>query len=98
MAGRASNARFENETMWLTQAFLAELFEKDVRTLNEHLVNISDEGELRREATNRRFRIVRIEGKREVVREIEHYNLDAILPRNACRTRGWPFSAMGLQV
>ena len=65
--------RFENETMWLTQAFLAELFEKDVRTINEHLVNIFDEGELRREATIRKFRIVRIEGKREVVREIEHY-------------------------
>ena len=71
--------RFENESLWLTQALLAELFEKDVRTINEHLVNIFDEGELRREATIRKFRIVRIEGKREVSREIEHYNLDAIL-------------------
>ncbi len=71
--------RFENESLWLTQALLAELFEKDVRALNEHLVNIFDEGELRREATIRKFRIVRIEGKREVAREIEHYNLDAIL-------------------
>ncbi len=71
--------RFENESVWLTQALLAELFEKDVRTINEHLVNIFDEGELRREATIRKFRIVRIEGKREVAREIEHYNLDAIL-------------------
>jgi hypothetical protein len=71
--------RFENESLWLTQALLAELFEKDVRTINEHLVNIFDEGELRREATIRKFRIVRIEGKREVAREIEHYNLDAIL-------------------
>lgn len=71
--------RFENETVWLTQALLAELFEKDVRTINEHLVNIFDEGELRWEATIRKFRIVRIEGKREVSREIEHYNLDAIL-------------------
>ena len=71
--------RFENETLWLTQAVIAELFEKDVRTINEHLVNIFDEGELRREATIRKFRIVRTEGKREVAREIEHYNLDAIL-------------------
>lgn len=70
---------FENETIWLTQALIAELFEKDVRTINEHLLNIFDEGELRREATIRKFRIVRTEGKREVVREIEHYNLDAIL-------------------
>ncbi len=71
--------RFENETIWLTQVLIAELFEKDVRTINEHLVNIFDEGELRREATIRKFRIVRSEGKREVAREIEHYNLDAIL-------------------
>ena len=71
--------RFENETLWLTQALIGELFEKDVRTINEHLVNIFDEGELRREATIRKFRIVRTEGKREVAREIEHYNLDAIL-------------------
>ena len=71
--------RFENETVWLTQALIAELFEKDVRTINEHLVNIFDEGELSREATIRKLRIVRIEGKREVTREIEHYNLDAVL-------------------
>jgi hypothetical protein len=71
--------RFENETLWLTQALIAELFEKDVRTINEHLVNIFDERELEREATIRKFRIVRTEGKREVAREIEHYNLDAIL-------------------
>ncbi len=71
--------RFENETLWLTQALIAELFEKDVRTINEHLVNIFDEGELRRDATIRKFRIVRIEGARQVTREVEHYNLDAIL-------------------
>lgn len=71
--------RFENETIWLTQAQIAELFQKDVRTINEHLVNIFEEGELSREATIRKFRIVRSEGRREVAREIEHYNLDAIL-------------------
>ena len=71
--------RFENETLWLTQALIAQLFEKDVRTINEHLVNIFDEGELHREATIRKFRIVRLEGTREVTREVEHYNLDAIL-------------------
>jgi hypothetical protein len=71
--------RFENETVWLTQALIAELFQKDVRTINEHLVNIFDEGELSREATIRKFRIVRREGAREVVRAIEHYSLPAIL-------------------
>ena len=71
--------RFEGDTVWLTQALMAELFQKDVRTINEHLVNIYDEGELSREATIRRHRIVRTEGNRSVSREIEHYNLEAIL-------------------
>ena len=71
--------RFENETLWLSQALIAELFQKDVRTINEHLVNIFEEGELNRDATIRKFRIVRFEGNREVTREVEHYNLDAIL-------------------
>lgn len=71
--------RLENETMWLTQALMAELFQKDVRTINEHLVNIFDEGELNREATIRKFRIVRLEGRREVAREVEHYSLEATL-------------------
>jgi hypothetical protein len=71
--------RFENETIWLTQALIAELFQKDVRTVNEHLVNIYDERELVRESTIRKFRIVRREGSRDVAREIEHYNLPAIL-------------------
>ncbi len=71
--------RFENETIWLTQALIAELFQKDVRTINEHLVNIFEEGELSREATIRKFRIVRREGTREVNREVEHYSLEAIL-------------------
>jgi len=71
--------RFEDETIWLTQALIAELFQKDVRTINEHLVNIFDEGELTREATIRKFRIVRQEGSREVAREVEHYNLQGIL-------------------
>jgi hypothetical protein len=71
--------RFEAETIWLTQALIAELFQKDVRTINEHLVNIFDEGELSRAATIRKFRIVRTEGRREVSREVEHYRLEAIL-------------------
>jgi hypothetical protein len=71
--------RFEDDTIWLTQALLAELFQKDVRTINEHLANIFEEGELSREATIRKFRIVRSEGARQITREIEHYNLPAIL-------------------
>jgi hypothetical protein len=71
--------RFENETIWLTQALIAQLFDKDVRTINEHLVNIYEEGELEPGPTIRKFRIVRSEGSREVAREIEHYSLPAIL-------------------
>jgi len=71
--------RFADETLWLSQALIAELFDKDVRTINEHLQNIFDEGELDREATIRRFRMVRQEGTRQVSREIEHYSLEAIL-------------------
>ena len=71
--------RFYEENIWLTQALMAELFQKDVRTINEHLSNIYSEGELDEEATIRKFRIVRSEGTRQVTREIDHYNLDAIL-------------------
>ena len=71
--------RFEDETIWLTQALISELFQKDVRTINEHLVNIFEEAELNPAATIRKFRIVRSEGPREVSREIEHYSLPAIL-------------------
>ncbi|MEA2344243.1 MAG: hypothetical protein QOF63_2412 [Thermoanaerobaculia bacterium] len=71
--------RFEDETIWLTQAQIAELFDKDVRTVNEHLINVFEEGELDRSATIRKFRIVRIEGARTVEREIEHYRLESIL-------------------
>ena len=71
--------RFENETIWLTQALIAELFQISVPTVNEHLKGIYAEGELAAEGTIRKFRIVRIEGTREVAREIEHYNLSAIL-------------------
>ena len=71
--------RFENETVWLTQALIADLFQKDIRTINEHAVNIFEEGELSRDATIRKFRIVRFEGNRAVAREIEHYSLPVIL-------------------
>ncbi|EIY2646846.1 virulence RhuM family protein [Klebsiella aerogenes] len=71
--------RFESDTIWLSQATMAELYDKDVRTINEHLINIFSEGELAQNSTIRKFRIVRQEGKRQVSREIGHYNLEAIL-------------------
>ncbi len=62
--------RFENETVWLTQALLAELFEIGVNTVNYHLKTIFAEGELRPEATIRYYRIVRTEGARQITRQI----------------------------
>jgi len=69
---------FEDKTVWLSQALMAELFQKDVRTINEHLMNIFNEEELNPEATIRKFRVVRQEGNRQVTREIDQYSLDAI--------------------
>ena len=71
--------RFEHDTVWLSQAQMAMLFDKDIRTINEHITNIFDDEELEKESTIRKFRIVRQEGKRQVNREIEHYDLDMII-------------------
>jgi len=71
--------RFEGETVWLTQALMAELFDIGVGTVNHHLKEIYAENELSPEATIRRHRIVRTEGHRTVSREIEFYSLDAII-------------------
>ena len=71
--------RLEGETVWLSQRQLAELFQKSVPTINEHIANVFDEGELDREATILKSRIVQIEGDREVSREVDLYNLDVII-------------------
>ena len=71
--------RFDSDTLWLTQALIAELYQKNVRTINEHLQNIYHEGELEQTSTIRKFRIVREEGGRQVNRNLEHYNLEAII-------------------
>jgi hypothetical protein len=73
------DVRLENETVWLSQKLMAELFQKDVRTINEHIKNIYSEGELEPEATIRKFRIVRMEGRRQVARQVDFYNLDMII-------------------
>jgi len=71
--------KLENETLWLRQKQMAELFDKNVPTINEHIKNIFFEGELEENRTIRKFRIVQIEGKKKVSREIDLYNLDAII-------------------
>lgn len=71
--------RYEDETIWLTQKMMATLFDVSVKTISEHLQNIYDEGELERESTIRNFRIVQTEGTRQVNRDVDHYNLDAVI-------------------
>ncbi len=79
-AGEQSiEARYEDDTIWLSQKLMAQLFDVDVRAINEHLANIYNQKELPRQATIRKFRIVQLEGKREVARNIDFYNLDAII-------------------
>ncbi len=71
--------RFVDESIWLSQRRLGELYRVSVKTVNEHLKNIYSDGELEPAATIRKFRIVQAEGSREVARQVEHYSLPAIL-------------------
>ncbi len=71
--------QLEKETVWLTQKQMALLFDKSIPTINEHIKNVYKERELDRNSTIRNFRIVQIEGGRQVERDTEFYNLDVII-------------------
>ena len=71
--------RVAEETVWLTQKLMAALFEVTVPTINEHLANLYSQGEIVAGSTIRSFRTVQKEGRREVTRDVEFYNLDAII-------------------
>lgn len=73
------DVRLQEETVWLTQSQMGQLFGKDKRTISEHISNIFSEGELEKSSTVRKFRTVQTEGNREVERELDHYNLDIII-------------------
>ena len=73
------NVKFEDETVWLTQAQLVELYQTSKSNISEHIKHIFEEGELSQESTVRNFRTVQIEGNREVSREQVFYNLDMII-------------------
>lgn len=88
--------RLENETLWLNQKQIAELFEVDKSSVSKHIANIFEEGELNKEATVAIFATVQNEGDRQVLRQIEHYNLDMIISvgyrvnsKNATKFRQW---------
>lgn len=73
------DVRFEDETVWLSQQQMAELYQSSRTNIVEHIRHIYEEGELQEESTCRKFRQVQIEGSREVGREIPFYNLDMII-------------------
>ena len=69
----------QDETLWLSQRNMADLFQRDVKTVNRHIQNIYTDGELSQDRTVSYFEIVQQEGKRKVTREVAHYNLDMII-------------------
>lgn len=90
------NVVFKDETFWLTQKGMAELFDCSTDNISLHLKNIYADGELEQPATTEKISVVRTEGTREVSRTIDHYNLDAIIAvgyrvnsKKATRFRQW---------
>ena len=73
------DVKFEDESIWLTQSQICELYGKAKSTISEHIKAIFEEEELDKNSTVRNYRTVQIEGNREVTRDIEHYNLDMII-------------------
>lgn len=95
------NAVIRDETIWLTQKSMAKLFDVDVPAISKHLSNIYDEGELMRDSTISKMEIVQQEGTRQVKREQNFYNLDAIISvgyrvnsRRATQFRIWATSVL----
>jgi len=90
------NVRFENETFWMTQKALAELFDTTVANINIHIKNILDDDELTADSTIKDFLIVQTEGSREINRKVQFYNLDMVIAvgyrvnsKKATRFRQW---------
>jgi hypothetical protein len=71
--------RYEDENVWLTQRMMATLYDVSVAAVNQHLKKIFDDGELEPGATIKKYLIVQTEGAREVTRNVDHYNLQAII-------------------
>jgi hypothetical protein len=71
--------RFEDDTLWLSQALMAELFQTTPQNITGHLKNLYEDGEIDETATCKDYLQVRFEGDRQVRRSVKHYNLDAIL-------------------
>ena len=97
----SANALISDETIWLTQRAMAELFGVEANTITYHLKEIYDSGEFPESATARKFRVVQLEGSRQGSRDMMHYNLDAIISvgnrvnsRRATQFRIWATSVL----
>ena len=95
------NAVIKDETIWLTQKSMAELFEVKIPAISKHLANIYDEGELNQDSTVSKMEIVQKEGSRSVTRKVDFYNLDAIISvgyrvnsKRATHFRQWATSVL----
>ncbi|MDD3504573.1 MAG: virulence RhuM family protein [Eubacteriales bacterium] len=95
------NAVIKDETIWLTQKSMSELFDVQIPAISKHLQNIYDENELKKEATISKMETVQIEGERNVKRSVDFYNLDAIISvgyrvnsRKATHFRIWATSVL----
>jgi len=93
--------RVTEKSVWLTQKLMGTLFDVAVQTISEHLINLFNQKELHRDATIRNFRIVQKEGDREVARNVEFYNLEAIIAvgfrvnsHRAIQFRQWAVSVL----
>ena len=99
--GNSIEVRVAEESVWLTQKLMGTLFEVSLQTVNEHLINLFSQKEISRKATIRDFRIVQKEGTRQVARDIEFYNLEAIIAvgfrvnsQRAIQFRQWAVSVL----
>lgn len=88
--------RYEDENIWITQKLMAELYDVEVNTINEHIKKTYKDHELEESSTIRKFRIVQLEGSRQVARDVNHYNLQMIIAvgfkvnnQRAVRFRVW---------
>ena len=91
----------ENETVWLNRNQIAELFGRDVKTIGKHITNVFNDGELEQISTVANFATVQNEGGREILRDIEYYNLDVIISigyrvksQKGVRFRQWATSVL----
>jgi len=91
--------QFDDDSVWLNRHQLAELFDRDVKTVGKHINNVFKEGELDRDSVVAKFATVQVKGSRQVERQVEHHNLDVIISvgYRVKLKKGTQFSSIQLQ-